>query len=171
MCDLDDIDVDDDYDDRDEQLIFSAPPAPREIHEGIAIIGWFYGQPVPDLDKLPQERRLAALRPLTHRARRRAVASVSTPAEANVVLAMLGELMLEDDATVARAVDAPPPPMPAAALPTSAAGRQINFRLGPAEHARLREAAKLFAMRPTTLARILTIRGVDRALYEERRDR
>jgi hypothetical protein len=41
---------------------------------------------------------------------------------------------------------------------------------GPGEHARLLEAASLFAMTPTTLARVLTVRGVERALYEHRRD-
>jgi hypothetical protein len=44
--------------------------------------------------------------------------------------------------------------------------------LAPLRHAtRLAEAARLFAMRPTTLARVLTVRGVDRALHEHQRDR
>jgi predicted HTH domain antitoxin len=47
----------------------------------------------------------------------------------------------------------------------------VNFRLGAEEHDRLATAARLFAMRPSTLARVLTMRGVDRALYEKRRDR
>jgi hypothetical protein len=47
----------------------------------------------------------------------------------------------------------------------------VNLRLGAEEHDRLAGAARPFAMRPSTLARMLTMRGVDRALYEERRDR
>jgi hypothetical protein len=54
--------------------------------------------------------------------------------------------------------------------PSTGARRQVNFRLGPGEHARLIEAAKVFGMRPTVLARLLTVRGVDRALREARRD-
>ena len=46
-----------------------------------------------------------------------------------------------------------------------------DARLGAKEYERLVAAARLFAMRPSTLARVLTVRGVDRALYEEQRDR
>jgi hypothetical protein len=46
----------------------------------------------------------------------------------------------------------------------------VNLRLGAEEHDRLAAAARLFAMRPSTLARVRTMRGADRALYEERRD-
>lgn len=49
--------------------------------------------------------------------------------------------------------------------------RTVSFRLGPDEHTRLLAAARLFGMRPTSLARLLTVRGVDPALHEERRDR
>ena len=54
--------------------------------------------------------------------------------------------------------------------PPTGARRQVNFRLGPGEHARLIEAARVFGMRPNVLARVLTVRGVDRALRETRRD-
>jgi len=48
--------------------------------------------------------------------------------------------------------------------------------LAPLRHATRRaathlHAAQLLAMRPTTLARLLTVRGVDRALHEEPRER
>ena len=47
----------------------------------------------------------------------------------------------------------------------------MNFRLGPEEHARLVAAARAYGLRPGTFARVLTVRGVDAALYEDRRDR
>ena len=46
--------------------------------------------------------------------------------------------------------------------------RQVNVRLGPEEHARLVEAPGLFGMQPSVLARVLTVRGVARALREAR---
>jgi predicted HTH domain antitoxin len=46
----------------------------------------------------------------------------------------------------------------------------VNLQLGAEQHDRLAAAARLFAMRPSTLARMLRMRGVDRARYGERRD-
>lgn len=58
-----------------------------------------------------------------------------------------------------------------ARAPRGGARRQINSWLGPGEHERLLRATQLLAMRPITLARLLTMRGVDRDLYGERRER
>ena len=44
--------------------------------------------------------------------------------------------------------------------------QNTTFRLGPDDHARLAEAARLYGMRPNVLARVVTVRGVDRALRE-----
>jgi hypothetical protein len=68
-------------------------------------------------------------------------------------------------------LDAAPPGMPDGAPSARGAARRVSFRLGAEAHDRLLAAARLFAMRPSTLARVLTVRGVDRALYEERRGR
>jgi hypothetical protein len=151
------------------EVLAGGDPTPRQTHDGIPITGYCGGEPIPDLDRLPQERWLEVLRPLSQRTRREAKHSVRTVAQAQAAGAVLGELIVEDAEVVAQAQQLPPPRMPAGAPPARGAGRQVNFRLGPNEHARLREAARLFAMRPTTLARLLTVRGVDRALYEERR--
>lgn len=152
-------------------VLASGDPGPPQMHDGIPISGYYGGEPIPDLGRLSQELWLEVLRPLSQRARREAKHSVRTVAEAQVADAIVGELIVDDAVALRRAEEAPPPRMPAGAPPARGAGRQVNFRLGPHEHALLREAARLFAMRPTTLARVLTVRGVDRALYEERRAR
>jgi hypothetical protein len=139
-------------------------------HDGIPITGYYRGEPIPDLNALAQDRWLEVLRPLSHWPRAHAIARVRTAEQARVALAIKGQLWLEDGPPPSLADDAVPP-MPAGAPPARGASRQINFRLGPDEHASLVEAARLFAMRPTTLARVLTVRGVSRALYEERRHR
>ncbi len=146
-------------------------PQRQQMQDGIPICGHCGGEPIPDLNALAQERWLEVLRPLSPSTRREATSRLHTVAQAHAALEIRGRLWLEDAATKAHAEDAPPPQMPAGAPPARGASQQINFRLGPNEHARLVAASKLFAMRPTTLARVLTMRGVERALYEERRDR
>jgi hypothetical protein len=42
--------------------------------------------------------------------------------------------------------------------------------MGASEHGRLVEAARLFGMRPNVPARVLVVRGVNRALAEARRE-
>lgn len=74
-----------------------------------------------------------------------------------------------------------PPPPPVPELPVADAapglapragrgGRQVGFRLGPALYADLEEAAPLHGVRPATLARVLTTRGVQAALAQRRRE-
>lgn len=101
---------------------------------------------------------------------RKRSARLRTVEQAREAGVIKGQLIQEDPAPHARDALRAAPRMPAGAPPPRG-GRQIKFRLGPQEHARLVEAAKLFAMRPATLARTLTVRGVERALYEERRER
>lgn len=145
------------------------PAQPPMIHDGIPITGWYRGEPIPDLNALPQDRWLEVLRPLSHWPRVHATAGLRTVEQAQQGLMIKGQLLIEDGRPAA--LEGPPPRMPSGAPPARGASRQVNFRMGPQEHARLVEAARLFAMRPTALARTLTIRGVDRALYEQRRDR
>lgn len=142
-----------------------------QTHDGIPITGWYRGEPIPDLNVLPRERWLEVLRPLSFWPRRHAIDGVRTMEDSRAATQISGQLMLEGRAAAGKRFDSAPPRMPAGEPPARGGSRQVNFRLGPDEHARLAEAAKLFAMRPTTLARTLTMRGVARALYEERRER
>lgn len=156
-----------DDDEIDEDVIEDEEP---RFHDGIPITGYYRGEPIPDLDALPQDRWLEVLRPLSSWPRTHAIARVSTIERAQAARTVEGQLLLEDRPPESFD-DGLPPPMPAGAPPPRGASHQINFRLGPGEYASLVEAARLFAMRPTTLARVLTVRGVNRALYEARRDR
>ena len=143
---------------------------PPLMHDGIPIAGYYRGEPIPDLNALAQEDWLEALRPLRPWTRKLATARVRTAEQARQAGIIRGQLILEDPVPQARDVERAVPRMPAGAAPRRGRGPQINFRLGRDEHARLLEAARLFGMRPTSLARLLTVRGVERALYEERRD-
>ncbi len=140
-------------------------------HDGIPIRGNYGGEPVPDLNRIPRERWREVLAPLSDPTRRQARAAVQSMEDVIAAGILLGELLIADCGARARARDTAPPRMPAGSPPAKGAGRQVNFRLGPDEHARLLQAAKLFGMRPTALARAMTVRGVDRALYDARRDR
>ena len=162
-------DDDEEPDDLDDLPGDDLKPATPLMHDAIPISGYHRGEPIPDLNALPQEAWLEALRPLRPWARNLATARVRTVEQAREAAGIKGQLILEDPAPHASNAVRASPRMPAGAPPPRG-GRQINFRLGPQEHARLVEAAELFAMRPTTLARTLTVRGVDRARYEERRD-
>jgi hypothetical protein len=155
-----DLDDEEDLDD-DEWPVVAEPP---QTHDGMPIRGWHHGEPVPDLDRIPKERWRAVLAPL--RPGTRTVAMSGTQRDFIAAAVLVGDLLADDGPA-----DTAPPAMPAGAPPRRGAGRQVNFRLGPDEHDRLVAAARLFAMRPTTLARVLTMRGVERALYEERCDR
>jgi hypothetical protein len=151
---------DDDIDDESWPVPVESPLT----HDGMPIRGWHYGEPIPDLDRIPQEQWREVLAPLRRATRQ--VAMSGTQRDFRAAAVLVGELLADDRPTDLEE----PPPMPAGAPPARGAGRQVNFRLGAAEYERLMAAARLFAMRPATLARVLTVRGVDRALYEERRD-
>jgi hypothetical protein len=139
---------------------------------GFPVSGYQYGQPVPVLRLIPKERWREVMAPLGPAARRAAANSADSE-DISVAMALVGELAIADGAGKAAALTSPPPAVPGATPgPHVCRGsRQINFRLGPTQYERLVQAAAIFRMRPTTLARVLTVSGVDRALYEERRAR
>jgi hypothetical protein len=141
-----------------------------ETHDGMPIRGYNGGEPIPDLSRIPQEGWKQSLRPLSPFSRRLAVNSAPFETVRDAT-ALVGELMIEDGPPPHQRSPGRPPRMPAGDPPPRGASRQVNFRLGPGEYARLVEAAELYALRPAALARLLTVRGIDRALYEERRDR
>jgi hypothetical protein len=160
----DDADEDADEDDDLNEESWPVYAEPPQTHDGMPIRGWHRGEPIPDLDRIPQARWREVLAPLRRGTRQ--VAMSGTQRDFTAAAILVGELLADDPP-----IDATPPDMPAGVPPRRGAGRQVNFRLGAEEHDRLATAARLFAMRPSTLARVLTMRGVDRALYEERRDR
>jgi hypothetical protein len=159
----------DDVDDVDDDLSLALEPAIPDMHDDIPIRGYNRGEPIPDLGRLPQDRWREALIPLSPRTRHLAQGTVATVADAIAANILVGGLIVEAPPPQLRVR---PPSMPRAVADPPARGgrRQVNFRLGPDEHARLLEAARTFGMRPGALARLLTVRGVDRALRDARRD-
>lgn len=133
------------------------------------ILGRTGGEPIPDLGRLPPEQWKAALRPLTVPARRYALAEAPSRPEIDG-LVLQAELEFEDwerEANLRESVESGVS-IPAPSIPRAARGRQINFRLGPTGAEQLDRAAALLGMKPTTLARALTINGVGRILFENR---
>ncbi len=53
-------------------------------------------------------------------------------------------------------------------VPGRSVSRQVNFAISPSQHERLAEAAQRIGAKPGRLARILTMRGVEHMLWEER---
>jgi hypothetical protein len=145
------------------------PSVPR-MHGDIPITGYNRGEPIPDLSVLARERWREALVPLSPFTRQLSKATVSSRADAIAAGILVGGLTVEAPAP---RLGGPPPALPRSVgdPPARGARRQVNFRLSPDEHARLLRAARAFGMRPGALARLFTVRAVDRALYEERRDR
>ena len=153
----------------DDDPLLGPEPLPQRMHGDIPIRGYNRGEPIPDLSVLPQERWREVLTPLSPYTRQFAKGTVGSIADAMAVNALVGELIISAPAP---SLDAAPPPLPRAVAdpPVRGPRRQVNFRLSPGEHARLTQLARAFGMRPGALARLLTVRGVERALYEERRD-
>ena len=154
--------------DDDDPSLGPAPP-PQRMHGDIPIRGYNRGEPIPDLRVLPQERWREVLTPLSAYTRQLAKGTVGSIPDAIAANRLVGDLIVT--APAPRLTGAPPPmPRSVADPPTRGSRRQVNFRLSADEHARLTHVARAFGMRPGPLARLLTVRGVERALYEERRD-
>lgn len=154
----------------DESWASTSDPSEGDSHDGMPIRDHNGGEPIPDLARIPRAAWRAALRPLHPATRQLALSTVRSVEDAREARNLVGELLLADApppyARIARG-----PRLPVGDPPPRGTSRQVNFRLGPGEHAQLVEAAELFALRPAALARLLTVRGVERVMYEERRDR
>jgi hypothetical protein len=140
--------------------------------ERIPYVGLNRVHPTPDLSQIPRERWREVLRE-THRSVRedaaRTAMSIDLAAGAHAIGLMLEinqeETAMRDRASQAAAIA---DPLPVARLKRSRAGRirQLNFRLTAAEHADLLRAADILGLRPTQVARMLTMRGVNQVLRE-----
>ncbi|MDQ3770006.1 MAG: hypothetical protein M3370_11115 [Actinomycetota bacterium] len=140
---------------------------------GYPVIEWHQGQPVPNLDEIEQDRWREVLTPLTQPVRNAAARRVGGSLEASRQAGVLAvTLDLEDGAREqeARQRAARPHtlPAPAASDAPESASRQVNFRISPGQHERLAQAAQRIGAKPGQLARILTMRGVEHMLWEER---
>lgn len=124
----------------------------------------------PWLADLPREEWRAALEQVPSHLQRFAWGNsgLSTFEDLSEVQQLLGIILVEN---TFRRSDAGPRSsvLPAPDLPPLAGPeprRQVNVRLGDGDHARLQRAASRNAMRPTALARLLIVRGVNSLLVE-----
>ncbi len=139
---------------------------------GYPVIEWHLGQPVPDLNEIEQARWREVLTPLTQPVRNAAARRMRSMEAGIEAVILAGTLELEDGD---RAAEAEHRSMRPQRLPTPTttdrlerASRQINFRISPRQHERLAKAAQRIGAKPGQLARILTMRGVEHMLWEER---
>ena len=153
----------------DDDALLEPEPLPQRMHGDIPIRGYNRGEPVPNLRVLPRERWREVLTPLSPYTRNLAKGTVGSIPDAIAANELVGDLIVSAPPP---SLAAAPPPMPRSVAdpPGRGSRRQVNFRLSADEHAGLTRVARAFGMRPGPLARLLTVRGVERALYEERRD-
>lgn len=139
---------------------------------GYPIIEWYLGQPVPDLNEIAEDRWRTVLTPLTRPVREAAARRVRSLDQSRRATALV-LLELEDgdgeEQTQRRAQRPQTLPTSTWAGRPERASRQVNFRISAAQHERLAQAAQRVGAKPTELARILTMRGVEHMLWEERR--
>ncbi len=147
--------------------------AADEEQAGYPVIEWHLGQPVPDLNEIGQERWRDVLTPLTRPVRHVAsqrVRGMEPSRQAGMLVVMLdledGDRRADAERAAARPRRLPAPD--ASQAPGRPVSRQVNFRISPRQHERLAEAAQRIGAKPGQLARILTMRGVEHMLWEER---
>jgi len=139
------------------------------------------GEPIPDLSKIPEERWVEAVTPLSSRGREMAI-DLARP---RVDPLAIGTLILElprpraagPDGRIAAMHAGTEMPRPGpltvgdavgAAAPKRRDSRQVGFRLTDEQYAELEAACAEFDLRPGQLARMLVHNGVRRVLYEAR---
>lgn len=130
--------------------------------------------PVPDLAQVPRDRWLDTLRSASPRARRVAANTVALP-DVPVVMQLCGRLEVEDPGQPIAGAElsariAWPTPLPSPTVPLERRrNRAVTFRLSPMGYDDLARAAELIDAAPTTLARLLVVRGVRGLLREDER--
>jgi hypothetical protein len=134
--------------------------------------GTHYSYPVLDLNQVPEEHWADAL---THFHPSTYTASAETVGLERVGRAIAAGARAELNRAGQRSRRRAKPeswwfppglPTPDVSRPAHRRRRQVNFRLGHAQYDQLADAAKLMSMRPTQLASLLVVRGVDQILRE-----
>jgi len=138
----------------------------RPVPDEIPIAFRWNGHAIPDLAQIDERDWVAVLKTL-----RRPIQRVAVHTAPGGVGGMLyNRMALEDrplepahaaERALSNPVGISPP-----TVPGRPRRRQVNFRIEQHEYERLREAALRLGLRPTELARLFTMSGVNRALED-----
>lgn len=138
----------------------------RPLPEHIPIAFRWNGHAIPDLAQIDERDWVGVLKTL-----RRPIQAVAVnTAPGGVSNYLYNHMALFDrpppiSKAVERAVSSPLG-VPSPKVPGRPRRRQVNFRIEHDEYDRLREAARRLGVRPTELARLFTMSGVNRALED-----
>lgn len=138
--------------------------------------GYYNGEPIPDLHRIPRERWEEVLRPLSDSTLFLVPSRNGGAGDLEGMLRIIGHIKLNRPSK--RRTPPLPGPPPAGRIDDDelermqrpgARSRQVNLRLGRDVHEQLCEIAGELGLRPTQLARLLVTNGLRRYAYEERR--
>jgi hypothetical protein len=154
----------------DDENPFGNPPPFETLDYPVRSVA--FGEPVPDLRRIPEARWREVLPPLRSESRRYAINSAPQDRTRDA-LELVGLLEFEEPGRRWGVAAKPEEvqtriPVPGTHTSEGTRGRQVNVRLRPDDHARLERAAELLALTPTQLARTFIVNGVSRVLTEPR---
>ena len=128
-----------------------------------------FGPSVPDLSRIPEERWAEVLLPLTERERSDAVYNHLLGARIHRAVALRDALPSGFVASVGRDSLSEGTAIPAPTPARTPGSRQLNLRISPEQYARLEQAAAQLGEKPTVLARLLVVNGVNRIFADHAR--
>lgn len=124
-----------------------------------------FGQGIPDLGRIAEERWRDVLVPLSNRQRVRAAQRAPLDGRQERALALVFSMPQSDSHALRDRLDGAPS-FPVPTTDGRRSPRQVNVRLTDDAHRDLRAAAELLGCTPGSLARILVLNGVRRVLAE-----
>ena len=124
-----------------------------------------FGQGVPDLGRIAEERWREVLVPLSDQKRMRAAQRAPLGGPQERALELVLSMPKSDSHALRDRLDGAPT-FPSPTATTRRSPHQVSFRLTDDAHRDLRAAAELLGCTPGALARILVLNGVRRVLAE-----
>jgi len=127
------------------------------------------GRPIPDLTRIPERLWQEVLLPLTHAERRAAAFDIALGARMHAAIALTESMPPGFSLAAARKSIKEGTTVPAPRPLEGPVRPQVNIRLDANHHERLLTAAELLGQKPTQLARMLVVNGVNRIFADQAR--